>query len=791
MKKLLPRIFLFLALPAFATEYYVSPTGNDAYAGTSPANAWKTVQRSVSKVSPGDTVFLQAGATFSENVIFQPGNGITAGHGGAAGLPVTLTSDPTNRAAIQQADADEDAVLIYDTGYITLQNLVITGLGTNVTTSSGVEAHADNGQYAGLTFSNLTVSNFYDGFLVGGSGAPTNGFNTVLIQNCLAQNNLDAGGLTYADAVGAISNVVVTGCQFNNNYGDPAKTNNSGSGFVFGDVVNGLMDHCVAHDNGGWGTNNGGPVGLWAYNSRQITIQYCESYHNQAKYQDGDGFDLDINTSDSVIQYCYAHDNYGAGFLLCTDGVTGAWTNNILRYCIGQNDGTGGKMAGLLFYCPGSAAPLKNSQVYANTIYNNLTCAVWFYGFSGMSGLAVRNNLFVASNNMILINGSPTTAQALFQGNDYWSSGGSFNVAGCGSLTAWRAAAGQEMLNGSSAGANINPLLNNPGGGGAINNPNLLDTLTAYQLQPNSPLIHAGLNLPALFGVNTGSVDFYGTPVPQPGGYDIGAAQFNGSTTTTVAASRNPSIYGQNVTYTATIFPASGEVPAGTVQFEADGAALGSPVTVTAGIGSNATASITNNSLPVSGSPHVITAVFAAAGYFIGSTNTLAGGQTVNPATPVLTAPSASWILCGQSLANSTLSGGAATNAANNAPVAGVFAFASPGAVPVAGVTNASVTFTPADATNYSPATTTASVTVFGNPVFTGRTMLPGGSFQLTFTGSQGQPFRVLSANKLGAPPANWPVLTNGVFGASGSFGFTDPTVTATNTQRFYLIVSP
>jgi prolyl-tRNA editing enzyme YbaK/EbsC (Cys-tRNA(Pro) deacylase) len=85
---------------------------------------------------------------------------------------------------------------------------------------------------------------------------------------------------------------------------------------------------------------------------------------------------------------------------------------------------------------------------------------------------------------------------------------------------------------------------------------------------------------------------------------------------------------------------------------------------------------------------------------------------TVNKAVPVVTAPVASVITYGQTLAASTLSGGAATNANNNAAVAGNFAFTTPSIAPSAGSTNVSVTFTPTDLANYNTATTTVSVSV-------------------------------------------------------------------------------
>ena len=85
---------------------------------------------------------------------------------------------------------------------------------------------------------------------------------------------------------------------------------------------------------------------------------------------------------------------------------------------------------------------------------------------------------------------------------------------------------------------------------------------------------------------------------------------------------------------------------------------------------------------------------------------------TVNKQTPVLKAPVATTITYGQTLASSSLSGGAATNAVNNASVAGGFAFTTPTTAPGAGTASQSVTFTPTDTTDYNSATVNVNVTV-------------------------------------------------------------------------------
>ena len=89
--------------------------------------------------------------------------------------------------------------------------------------------------------------------------------------------------------------------------------------------------------------------------------------------------------------------------------------------------------------------------------------------------------------------------------------------------------------------------------------------------------------------------------------------------------------------------------------------------------------------------------------------NTVTGSVTVtvsNTATPTVTAwPAASAITYGQSLASSTLTGGAAS-------LAGTFTWTTPGTVPGAGAPSESVTFTPSDPTNHNTVTGSITVTV-------------------------------------------------------------------------------
>ena len=94
---------------------------------------------------------------------------------------------------------------------------------------------------------------------------------------------------------------------------------------------------------------------------------------------------------------------------------------------------------------------------------------------------------------------------------------------------------------------------------------------------------------------------------------------------------------------------------------------------------------------------------FAAAVATLLSTGELVPRTVTTPS--ITTAPTASTITYGQTLASSILSGGVAS-------VAGTFAFTTPSTAPDAGTANQGYTFTPTDAANYNTVTGTVSVKV-------------------------------------------------------------------------------
>ena len=163
------------------------------------------------------------------------------------------------------------------------------------------------------------------------------------------------------------------------------------------------------------------------------------------------------------------------------------------------------------------------------------------------------------------------------------------------------------------------------------------------------PLSGSGAAATAASGA-TATLTVNGSPHTIKAVYTNADGNFNGSfgtlsqtvnpapTSTTVASSVNPSIYGQSITFTATVANIAGAAistatPTGSVQFYVDGAASGASVPLSGSGAAAKAASGATATLTVSGSPHIIKSVYTNTdGNFSGSSGTQSPGQTVNPA---------------------------------------------------------------------------------------------------------------------------------------------------------------
>jgi hypothetical protein len=512
-----------------AANYYVSPSGNDQNSGAATTSAWRTTTKVNSTIfHAGDTISFDGGYRYVGGMYFDDGDK------GSDVNPITITSYGTGKAIIEAKSGVVNGMglFAYNTSGYVIKNINFTSTSTlNSSNESGINFYNELPNDTKLDYIKIDGVEVYGfpnaGIIIGGWNNKS-GFRNIRIEHTDIHDNGVVGISFYGQALYANENVYVGFSKAYHNQGIPGALKNTGSGIVLGSVSNGVIERSIAYENGEFCDAAEGPVGIWAYDSDSILIQFNESYRNKTKIADGDGFDFDQNVSNSVMQYNYSHDNDGAGFLQAQGPDTDGHQNTTIRYNISQNDGRGLDYAGIQVW-----GKVQNTHIYNNTVYVSpssvsspkaFILSNWTIEDRDANGVYVRNNIFQTTGGIPLVEVTNGQLQGgtniLFQGNDYYSSGGAFKIlwgtTSYASLSNWRAV-NQEKMNGANVGYSVDPLLTSPGNTGS----------NGFTLQSNSPLINKGLSLNSLFQLSIGTRDFYGNAIPQQNAFDIGAYEYS------------------------------------------------------------------------------------------------------------------------------------------------------------------------------------------------------------------------------------------------------------------------
>ena len=523
--------FFILPLSLSATDYYM---GSAASAQSGVALADIGALNSVD-LNPGDRVFFQGGESFSGTIHLGPEDT------GSPASPIVISSFGTNRATI--AGGMGAAIKIDNSSGFAISRLNLVGAGAATSKGNGIDAGVylpGSTKLAYLRFSDMTISGFENGVVIWAWYSTATrawpGFTDVKLQNLQVFSNRSEGiktwGTWYADGNGqnfSHSDISISHCAVWDNRGDPTANYHTGSGIIMSGVDRGLVEYCVAHDNGGYGpASGGGPFGIWAWEARGVTLQYNLVYNQKtSSMNDGGAYDLDGGSSNCVVQYNYSYNNDGPTIGIIQFQDASPLVNNVVRFNISENDSR--KTTQGLVYVGEFSEPygIKGAEIYGNTFFvstnarGNNPPILFLENHDDIADVHFRNNLFVSTHSGSLFKGvTNNPAKYLFQGNNYW--GGTFDLA------AFRAS-GQEKLNGVSIGSRLDPQLNDSGKGGIITDPTQLPAITAYLLSATSPLRQQGLDLTRTFGIEPGPHDFYGLPLSTDT-LDIGASSNSGET---------------------------------------------------------------------------------------------------------------------------------------------------------------------------------------------------------------------------------------------------------------------
>lgn len=340
-RRFLIAILLLAGIPAFATTYYVdAQRGDDTHAGTSPKQAWQSLEKlNRTAFRPGDRILLRAGSRWSGQ--------LAPASSGTEGAPILINR--YGRGPLPRIDGNgavEDVVRLENVQQIELRHLEITNHGARPALRRGVLIAATNFG----TAHHIVVSDLYIHDINGTNERKENG--GILFRTIGAQKPTRFDGLTIErNVIWKVdrSAIVAQSDEFSrskwfpslhviirDNYAEDV----GGDGIVPWATDGALMEHnIVLHCNRRAGSYN---AGIWPWSTDNSLFRLNEAAFTHTTL-DGEGFDSDFNSRNTHFLYNYSHDNEGGFMLICTPvkrnreenfGNTGT----LIRYNISRND---------------------------------------------------------------------------------------------------------------------------------------------------------------------------------------------------------------------------------------------------------------------------------------------------------------------------------------------------------------------------------------------------------------------------------------------------------------------
>lgn len=491
-----------------ADVYYVSQLGNDENSGTSEEEAWQTIAKvNTIDFKPGDKILFNGGDIFTGNIQFSDS--------GTVDSVIHIGSYGIGRATINAGTGN--GFWATNCEYINIKNLNFEGVGRLTNSGDGIAfsdcSHivVDSVDVSGFQHSGLTVRSIGKNYYLTNINTHHNGFAGIYI------SGIDKTSL---------SDIYVGHCVADYNLGDPTVLDNhSGNGIFAFNSKNILIEFCKASHNGSDMPRIGnGPGGIWVAEVDSAIIQYCISHDNKTSDggQDGLGFDLDGGTTNTIIQYCLSYDNWGAGYGIFQYGGATDWNNNTVRYCISENDGNVSAKGSVYFWNgSGTDTQFQGFEFYNNVVYNENGPALAFLDHKNLN-FNFRNNIFVSKNSSVY----NWKNYENYQGNCWYSFNGQFQLGNSGlDFNTWAQANNQEIIYGEIVGMYADPKLLNPGIS-SLTDPKMLASIDDYKVKEGSPAIDAGLDLETLFTINPGNHDYFGKSIQQAMVFDMGVDQY-------------------------------------------------------------------------------------------------------------------------------------------------------------------------------------------------------------------------------------------------------------------------
>ncbi len=190
--------------PRDATTFYVSPAGDDAADGLTPATAWKSVASAAARLYPGDTLLLLSG-TYPETVRLRAS--------GEPGRPITIAAAPGEKVVFDGVDRTlNEAIILSAKSHVHLDGLYFVGYSNGSRLLPWGDRISRNGViniYAGGH--NLITRCFVDGR---GQGTSPGLVQAMFTNGLLVENSVALSHMGGAVGVTASPDTRVRNCVF-------------------------------------------------------------------------------------------------------------------------------------------------------------------------------------------------------------------------------------------------------------------------------------------------------------------------------------------------------------------------------------------------------------------------------------------------------------------------------------------------------------------------------------------------------------------------------------------------
>lgn len=371
MKRLKLLLFILFCLQqSKAINYYVSPIGDDSNSGLSITTAFKTIQKALNKMNPGDNTYVVAGV-YKERLIWS--------NSGTSTLPITLSAFNNDIAIVDGEnggtnDTQDELLLIENKSNIFIKNL-----------------HFRN-----------NFRKYAKGIFINGSGQNINLLNNEIYNigwsksvSIIPTSDDNANPLlVLGNKTGSYNNITING----------NKIYNCIPGYSECLTLNGNVETFEISNNQIYNNTNIGIdiAGHWAWTGAPASINFARKgvvrdnivYNCVSKAAVAAGIYVD-GASDILIERNISYNN-GAGFSIGCENNNKTVSNVILRNNIAYNN----EVTAMFLGSNQKNSKVENCFVTNNTFFRNSVKEQWGVELflQNSTNCIVKQNILVPNN---------------------------------------------------------------------------------------------------------------------------------------------------------------------------------------------------------------------------------------------------------------------------------------------------------------------------------------------------------------------------------------------------------